>query len=116
MDKIKFVSSSSFKDIKDNFNNIDYNVEDYKGVGVYCFIISCRGIVDEIIKVSDNNEFELSSKEELIKECMEDSEDIEYDYWDEFCNSGEMIKGGDIEVYYEDIGEEDSRMYFYIVE
>ena len=47
---------------------------------------------------------------------MEDSEDIEYDYWDEFCNSGEMIKGGDIEVYYEDIGEEDSRMYFYIVE
>jgi hypothetical protein len=116
MDKIKFVSSSSFKDIKDNFNNIDYNVEDYKGVGVYCFIISCRGIVDEIIKVSDNNEFELSSKEELIEECMEDSEDIEYDYWDEFCNSGEMIKGGDIEVYYEDIGEEDSRMYFYIVE
>ena len=55
-------------------------------------------------------------KEELIEECMEDSEDIEYDYWDEFCNSGEMIKGGDIEVYYEDIGEEDSRMYFYIVE
>jgi len=116
MDKIKFVSSSSFKDIKDNFNNIDYNIEDYKGIGVYCFIISCRGEVDEIIKVSDNNEFELSSKEELIEECMEDSEDIEYDYWDEFCNSGEMIKGGDIEVYYEDIGEEDSRMYFYIVE
>ena len=43
MDKIKFVSSSSFKDIKDNFNNIDYNIEDYKGIGVYCFIISCRG-------------------------------------------------------------------------
>jgi hypothetical protein len=115
MDKIKFVSSSSFKDIKDNFNNIVYNVEDYKGVGVYCFIISCRGEVDEIIKVSDNNEFELSSKEELIEECMEDSEDIEYDYWDEFCESGK-IDNNNVEGYYEDIGEEDSRMYFYIVE
>ena len=115
MDKIKFVSSSSFKDIKDNFNNIDYNIEDYKGIVVYCFIISCRGEVDEIIKVSDNNEFELSSKEELIEECMEDSEDIEYDYWDEFCESGK-IDNNNVEGYYEDIGEEDSRMYFYIVE
>ena len=115
MDKIKFESSSNFKDISNEFNNIDYNVEDYKGVGVYCFIISCRGEVDEIIKVSDNNEFELSSKEELIKECMEDSEDIEYDYWDEFCGSGK-IDNNNVEGYYEDIGEEDSRMYFYIVE
>jgi hypothetical protein len=115
MDKIKFVSSSSFKDISNEFNNIDYNVDDYKGVGVYCFIISSRGEVDEIIKVSDNNELELSSKEELIKECMEDSEDIEYDYWDEFCESGK-IDNNNVEGYYEDIGEEDSRMYFYIVE
>ena len=115
MEKIKFVNSSSFKDISNEFNNIDYNVEDYKGVGVYCFIISCRGEVDEIIKVSDNNEFELSSKEELIKECMEDSDDIEYDYWDEFCESGK-IDNNNVEGYYEDIGEEDSRMYFYIVE
>jgi hypothetical protein len=115
MDKIKFVSSSSFKDISNEFNNIDYNVEDYKGVGVYCFIVGCRGIIDEIIKVSDNNEFELSSKEELIEECMEDSEDIEYDYWDEFCESGK-IDNNNVEGYYEDIGEEDSRMYFYIVE
>ena len=115
MDRIKFVSSSSFKDISNEFNGFVYNVEDYKGVGVYCFIISCRGEVDEIIKVSDNNEFELSSKEELIEECMEDSEDIEYDYWDEFCESGK-IDNNNVEGYYEDIGEEDSRMYFYIVE
>ena len=115
MDKIKFVNSSSFKDISNEFNNIDYNVEDYKGVGVYCFIISCRGEVDDIIKVSDNNEFELSSKEELIKECMEDSEDIEYDYWDEFCESGK-IDNNNVEGYYEYVGEEDGRMYFYIVE
>ena len=115
MDKIKFVSSSSFKDISNEFNNIDYNVEDYKGEGVYCFIISCRGEVDEIIKVSDNNEFELSSKVELIEECMEDSEDIEYDYWDEFCESGK-IDNNNVEGYYEYVGEEDGRMYFYIVE
>jgi hypothetical protein len=115
MDKIKFVNSSSFKDISNEFNNIDYNVEDFKGVGVYCFIISCRGEVDDIIKVSDNNEFELSSKEELIKECMEDSEDIEYDYWDEFCESGK-IDNNNVEGYYEYVGEEDGRMYFYIVE
>ena len=117
MDKIKFERSCNIKVICNSFDfEVNNFSNDYKGEGVYCFIISSRNEVDDIIKISDNNEFDLSSKEELIKECMEDSEDIEYDYWDEFCNSGEMIKGGDIEVYYEDIGEEDSRMYFYIVE
>ena len=115
MDKIKFERSSNFKDISNEFNGFVYNEGDYKGNGVYCFIVSCRGIVDEIIKVSDNNELELSSKEELIKECMEDSDDIEYDYWDEFCESGK-IDNNDIESYYECVGEEDGRMYFYIVE
>jgi len=116
MEKIKFVKGSSFKDIS---NSMDYDVKDfssyYKGEGVYCFIISGGNDVEDIVKISDNNEFELSSKEELIKECMEDSEDIEYDYWDEFCESGKIDKN-DIEGYFEDIGEEDGRMYFYIVE
>ena len=115
MDKIKFERSSNFKDISNEFNNFEYSVEDYKGEGVYCFITSCRGEIDDIIKVSDNNEFQLSSKEELIEECKEDSDDIENEYWDEFCESGK-IDNNDIEGYYENIGEEDGRMYFYIVE
>lgn len=117
MDKIKFERSCNIKVI---CNSFDYDVKDfssyYKGEGVYCFLINNNNEVDEIIKVSDNNEFDLSSKEEIIKECMEDSDDIEYDYWDEFCDSGIKINGGDIEVYYEDIGGVVSREYFYIVE
>jgi len=112
MEKIKFVNSSSFKSISEIFS---YEIGDYKGEGVYCFIISSSNEVDDIIKVSDNNEFELSSKEELVEECMEDSDSIEYDYWDEFCGSG-RIDNNKIEGYYEDIGEENGRMYFYIVE
>ncbi len=117
MDKIKFERSCNIKVI---CNSMDYDVKDfssyYKGGGVYCFIISSRNEVDDIIKISDNNEFELSSKEELIKECMEDSDSIEEEYWDEYCGSGKMINGSDIDVYYEDIGEEVSREYYYIVE
>ena len=117
MEKIKFVKGSSFKDISDNFNNFEYSVEDYKGEGVYCFITSCRGEIDDIIKVSDNNEFELSSKEELIEECKEDSDSIENEYWDEFCESGKVDNNvNDVESYFECLGEEDGRIYFYIVE
>jgi hypothetical protein len=116
MEKIKFERSYNIKVI---CNSMDYDVKDfssyYKGEGVYCFIISSRNEVDDIIKISNNNEFDLSSKEELIEECMEDSEDIEYDYWDEFCESGKIDKNN-VEGYFEDIGEEDGRMYFYIVE
>ena len=42
-------------------------------------------------------------------------DDIEYDYWDEFCESGK-IDNNNVEGYYEYVGEEDGRMYFYIVE
>ena len=116
MEKIKFENSSSIEVINNKF---DYGVGDfskyYKGEGVYCFVIGSRGEIDDIMKVSDNNEFELSSKEELIEECKEDSDDIENEYWDEFCESGK-IDNNDIESYYECLGEEDGRMYFYIVE
>ena len=116
MDKIKFERSCNIKVICNSFDlEVNNFSNDYKGEGVYCFIISSRNEVDDIIKISDNNEFDLSSKEELIKECMEDSEDIEYDYWDEFCESGK-IDNNDIEGYYENLSEEDGRMYFYIVE
>ena len=115
MDKIKFERSSNFKDISNEFNNFEYSVEDYKGEGVYCFITSCRGEIDDIIKVSDNNEFELSSKEELMEECMEDSSGEEYEYWSEFCESGK-IDSDEVEGYYEIVSEEDGREYFYIVE
>ena len=116
MEKIKFERSSNIKVICNSFDLEVNNFSSYyKGEGVYCFIISSGNDVEDIVKISDNNEFELSSKEELIKECMEDSDSIEYDYWDEFCESGKIDKNN-VEGYFEDIGEEDGRMYFYIVE
>jgi TolB-like protein len=59
-------------------------------------------ILDDIIKVSDNNEFELSSKEELIEECKEDGESIDNEYWDEFCESGKVDDNvNNVESYFE---------------
>ena len=116
MEKIKFENSSSIEVINNKF---DYGIGDfskyYKGEGVYCFVIGSRGEIDDIMKVSDNNEFELSSKEELMEECMEDSNGEEYEYWSEFCESGK-IDSDEVEGYYEIVSEEDGREYFYIVE
>jgi len=96
-------------------NNVsgDVSINDFnKGSGVYGISIGSRGEIDDIFKVDD---FKLRSKEEIINEMMFNSDDEdEREYYEEFCNSGE-IDWNNLGGLYEGLGEEDSIEYYNVV-
>lgn len=61
--------------------------EDYKGEGIYEIFVGSRGLVEEVKKVSDGNEFEFKSKDELLSEI--DCDEEEMGYYEEFISSEE---------------------------
>jgi len=88
------------------------SIDDFKdGSGVYGILIGSRGFVEEVYKVDD---FKLRSKEEIIKDNMFNGDDDERDYYEEFCDSGE-IDWNELGGVYEGLNEEESIEYYDVV-
>lgn len=102
------------KYINENFivGDVDVSKSDFNdGSGVYGISIGSRGEIDDIFKVDD---FKLRSKEEIIEDNMFEGDEDEREYYEEFCNSGE-IDWNDFGGLYEGLNEECSIEYYNVV-
>lgn len=120
MEKVKFEKSVSVEKICERFDMEYVNEDWFEGEGVYKFVLGCRGELDDIVKVSDDNSFMLKSKEEIIVECREEwkkggeLEGWEEEYWDEFCYGMRCDDYEGNECYLEGYGEEDVCEFYWV--
>ena len=95
-----------------NVDDCEISVDDFKDGGVYGIFIGSRDIIDDVFKVE--GELVLKSKEEIIKGLLFDEDEDESEYYEEFCDSGE-IDWNDFGGLYENLNEEE-RIEYYNVE
>lgn len=120
MEKVNFKEFVSVENICKNYDMNSVDVDWFKGEGVYEFKISCRGELDDIVKVSDDNSFMLKSKEEIVKLMREEwkkggeLEGWEEEYWDEFCYGERVDDYEGRECYIEGYGEEDCSEFYWV--
>ena len=74
MEKVTFKEFVSVENICEKYDMVYVDEDWFKGDGVYKFVLGCRGELDNIVKVSDDNSFMLKNKEEIIKELREEWE------------------------------------------
>ena len=121
MDWLEFNYGEMLNDWKDVFN----------GDGIYKIEFGSRGMIENIIKVSNGNELNYLDKEELIEfiesgydygDCFENEEDLR-EYLEEFVDSG-VIKDGVVvgkngelvnyEYVFESMNEEEENEYYWV--
>lgn len=113
--KVKFVEGVEFEVL---VNKFEIEEDLYTGSGVYKVVIGSRGEVEEVVLVSNSNEFVLKEFDELVEEMFSDEEEVIEEmkgdeYINEFVSSGKDEEDG-VEFYYECLGEEYSREYYYV--
>ncbi len=67
MKKIEFENSVSVKSLIDYYD-LDGWKNEFVGSGVYRIRLGCRGIIDEVIKMSDDNSVMVREVEDILKE------------------------------------------------
>lgn len=121
MEWLEFNYGEMLNDWKDVFN----------GDGIYKIEFGSRGMIENIIKVSNGNELNYLDKEELIEfiesgydygDCFENEEDLR-EYLEEFVDSG-VIKDGVVvgkngelvnyEYVFESMNEEEENEYYWV--
>jgi len=120
MKKIEFENSVSVKSLIDYYD-LDGWKNEFVGSGVYRIRLGCRGIIDEVIKMSDDNSVMVREVEDILKE-IENGElnvsSIEYgmEKVEEFVLS-EFVDWNKKELgimYVEGWDEEDCFEYYYV--
>jgi hypothetical protein len=75
MKKIEFENSVSVKSLIDYYG-LDEWKNEFVGSGVYRIRLGCRGIIDEVIKMSDDNSVVVKEFDDIVNEIVEGSLDV----------------------------------------
>lgn len=67
MKKIEFVGSVSVESLFDVYN-LDGWEDEFVGSGVYRIKVGCRGEIDEVVKMSNDNSVVVREEEDILKE------------------------------------------------
>jgi len=114
MKTVKFETHTTFERLFNEYEGL--KVSDFLTSGVYRIHCGSRGLTEEVIKVSDTNEFELREMKDIMKDYTDDEgfdeEDLEF--IEEFVETGKTSWKDDIEEYFESFSEEDCFYFYYV--